>query len=96
MAGRYAGAAPDGFVADIIAAAAAHRLSGRLYIGCGNGRNLVPLLAAGLDLTGLDMHFFSAAELTSLVPAPSPTSSHSAGTLQHGTHPAGASGRSGK
>ena len=54
-AGRYAGAAPDGFVADIIAAAAAHQLSEGLYIGCGNGRNLVPLLAAGLDLTGLDI-----------------------------------------
>jgi SAM-dependent methyltransferase len=55
VAGRYAGAAPDGFVSDIIAAAAAHRLSAGLYIGCGNGRNLVPLLAAGLDLTGLDI-----------------------------------------
>jgi SAM-dependent methyltransferase len=54
-AGRYAGAPPDGFVAGIIAAAAAHRLSGGLYIGCGNGRNLVPLLDAGLDLTGLDI-----------------------------------------
>ena len=55
MAGRYAGAAPDGFVSDIIAVAAAHRLSRGLYIGCGNGRNLVPLLDAGLDLTGLDI-----------------------------------------
>ncbi len=55
VAGRYAGAPPDGFVSDIIAAAAAHRLRQGLYIGCGNGRNLVPLLAAGLDLTGLDI-----------------------------------------
>lgn len=55
MAGRYAGAPPDRFVAGITAAAAAHRLSAGLYIGCGNGRNLVPLLAAGLDLTGLDI-----------------------------------------
>jgi SAM-dependent methyltransferase len=54
-AGRYAGAAPDGFVADIVAAAAAQGLSRGLYIGCGNGRNLVPLLDAGLDLTGLDI-----------------------------------------
>ena len=54
-AGRYAGAAPDGFVTDIIAAAAAHRLCQGLYIGCGNGRNLVPLTDAGLDLTGLDI-----------------------------------------
>jgi SAM-dependent methyltransferase len=55
VAGRYAGAAPDGFAADIVAAAAAYRLSAGLYIGCGNGRNLVPLLDAGLDLTGLDI-----------------------------------------
>jgi methyltransferase family protein len=92
QSGRYAGAPPDEFVADIIAAAAAHGLSTGLYIGCGNGRNLVPLLDAGLDLTGLDIsrealtqlrarrpdragpktgldiHFFSAAELASLVP----------------------------
>jgi hypothetical protein len=54
-AGRYAGAPPDGFVADIIAAATRHGLSRGLYIGCGNGRNLVPLLDAGLDLTGLDI-----------------------------------------
>lgn len=26
-----------------------------LYIGCGNGRNLIPLLDAGLDLLGLDI-----------------------------------------
>jgi SAM-dependent methyltransferase len=26
-----------------------------LYVGCGNGRNLLPLLNAGLDLTGLDI-----------------------------------------
>ncbi len=55
QSGRYAGAPPDEFVADIIAAAAAHGLSTGLYIGCGNGRNLVPLLDAGLDLTGLDI-----------------------------------------
>jgi SAM-dependent methyltransferase len=54
-AGRYAGAPPDGFVTDIIAAAAAYRLSQGLYIGCGNGRNLIPMLNAGLDLTGLDL-----------------------------------------
>ncbi len=54
-AGRYAGAPPDDFVAGIIAAASAHGRSRGLYIGCGNGRNLIPLLDAGLDLTGLDI-----------------------------------------
>jgi SAM-dependent methyltransferase len=30
-------------------------LSRGLYIGCGNGRNLVPMSDAGLDLIGLDI-----------------------------------------
>jgi DNA-binding HxlR family transcriptional regulator/SAM-dependent methyltransferase len=54
-AGRYAGDPPVEFVRDIIAAAAQHGLSHGLYVGCGSGRNLVPLLDAGLDLTGLDI-----------------------------------------
>lgn len=53
--GRYAGAPPVAFTRDIIAAAAARGLTRGLYIGCGNGRNLLPMLAAGLDLTGLDI-----------------------------------------
>ena len=52
-----------GFVADIIAEARSHGLSGGLYIGCGNGRNLVPLLGAGLDLTGLDLSRQAIAQL---------------------------------
>ncbi len=43
------------FVRDIIAAAAQRGLRHGLYVGCGSGRNLVPLLDAGLDLTGLDI-----------------------------------------
>jgi SAM-dependent methyltransferase len=62
-AGRYAGEPPVGFVADIIAAARSHGLSEGLYIGCGNGRNLVPLLDAGLDLTGLDLSRQAIAQL---------------------------------
>lgn len=54
-AGRYREDAPVGFVDDIIAAAADHQVRRGLYIGCGNGRNLVPLLDAGLDLVGLDV-----------------------------------------
>ena len=54
-AGRYAGDPPVGFVRDIIAAAGQRGLRHGLYVGCGNGRNLLPLLDAGLDLTGLDI-----------------------------------------
>lgn len=34
-----------------------------LYIGCGNGRNYLPLVAAGVDLL---IHFFTATELGAL------------------------------
>ena len=54
-AGRYAGDPPVSFADDIIAAAGQRGLRHGLYIGCGNGRNLLPLLDAGLDLTGLDI-----------------------------------------
>ena len=54
-AGRYAGDRPVDFVDDILAAAAARRLRSGLYLGCGNGRNLLPMLDAGLDLLGLDI-----------------------------------------
>ncbi len=54
-AGRYASDPPVDFVRDIVAAARARRLRHGLCVGCGNGRNLLPLLDAGLDLTGLDI-----------------------------------------
>ena len=54
-AGRYAGDPPVEFVRDIVAAAGERGLRHGLYVGCGNGRNLLPLLDAGLDLTGLDI-----------------------------------------
>ena len=54
-AGRYAGDPPVEFVRDIITTAARHGLRHGLYVGCGSGRNLLPLLDAGLDLTGLDI-----------------------------------------
>ncbi|HUN32725.1 MAG TPA: class I SAM-dependent methyltransferase [Trebonia sp.] len=53
--GRYAGDPPVGFVDDIITAAGEAGISRGLYIGCGNGRNYIPLSQAGLDLTGLDI-----------------------------------------
>ena len=54
-AGHYAGDPPVGFIRDVIAAAAQRGLQHGLYVGCGNGRNMIPLLNAGLDLTGLDI-----------------------------------------
>lgn len=51
--GRYLGEEPVPFVHDIVAATAPGARG--LYIGCGNGRNFVPLVAAGLDLVGLDV-----------------------------------------
>jgi SAM-dependent methyltransferase len=56
-AGRYRDEPPLPFVADIVAAAREHGVIGRdgVYIGCGNGRNYLALVAAGLDLVGLDI-----------------------------------------
>jgi DNA-binding HxlR family transcriptional regulator/SAM-dependent methyltransferase len=62
-AGRYAGDPPVEFVRDIIVAAAHRGLRHGLYVGCGSGRNLVPLLDAGLDLTGLDISRQAIADL---------------------------------
>ncbi len=62
-AGRYAGEQPVDFTGDIVAAARLAGAARGLYIGCGNGRNYLPLVAAGLDLTGLDI---SAAALDQL------------------------------
>jgi hypothetical protein len=64
-AGRYRDEPPLPFVADILAAAREHDLLGAegLYIGCGNGRNYLPMVEGGLDLVGLDI---SAAALSQL------------------------------
>jgi SAM-dependent methyltransferase len=62
-AGRYVGDPPVDFVRDIAAAAGQRGLRHGLYIGCGNGRNLLPLLDAGFDLTGLDISRQAIAQL---------------------------------
>ena len=67
-AGRYAGEPPVGFVADIVAAARDAGAGRGLYIGCGNGRNFIPLTAAGLDLTGLDISATAIAQLAGRLP----------------------------
>jgi SAM-dependent methyltransferase len=53
--GRYAGEPPVAFLADIIAAAHAAGTDYGLEIGCGNGRHLLPLLDAGIDMVGVDI-----------------------------------------
>ncbi|MFD0592252.1 hypothetical protein ACFQZ4_06495 [Catellatospora coxensis] len=42
LAGRYLDDPPVGFVDDIVTAAARYGLRRGVYIGCGNGRNLLP------------------------------------------------------
>jgi len=68
-AGRYRDEPPVGFARDIIAAARSRHLRRGLYIGCGNGRNFVPLSEAGLDLIGLDISAQAIAQLRQRRPA---------------------------
>jgi SAM-dependent methyltransferase len=75
--GRYAGEAPLAFNADILDAANARGLRSGLYIGCGNGRNFVPLTDAGLDLIGLDVSSAALHQLAARRP-------DGAGRLVHG------------
>ena len=69
-AGRYAGEPPLPFVDDILQAARGQHLIGAegLYIGCGNGRNYIPLVARGLDLVGLDISEAAIEQLAARLP----------------------------
>jgi SAM-dependent methyltransferase len=69
-AGRYAGEKPVAFVEDILEASRRVALPpGRgLYIGCGNGRNYLPLVASGLDLVGLDVSGVALEQLAERAP----------------------------
>ena len=65
-AGRYADDGPLPFVGTIVSTLEQHpQLRGGhgLYVGCGNGRNYLPLVDAGLDLTGLDISAEALAQL---------------------------------
>ena len=66
--GRYAGEPPVAFTRDILAAAAQAAVTRGLYIGCGNGRNYLPLVDGGLDLTGLDISSAAIAQLAARAP----------------------------
>jgi SAM-dependent methyltransferase len=62
-AGRYASEQPLPFTYDIVCAARQAGATHGLYIGCGNGRNYLPLVADGLDLIGLDISAEAIAQL---------------------------------
>lgn len=53
--GRYGDDPPVAFVDDILLTAVREGITTGLYVGCGNGRNLLPLVDGGLDLLGLDI-----------------------------------------
>jgi SAM-dependent methyltransferase len=66
------------FVRDILRCAASADLpSGRgLYVGCGNGRNYLPLVAGGLDLIGLDVSRVALDQLAERAPGVAPNLVH--------------------
>jgi hypothetical protein len=66
--GRYRDEPPVSFIHDVLAAARSAGLARGLYIGCGNGRNYLPLVAGGLDLTGLDVSPVAIAQLAARAP----------------------------
>ncbi|GAA2018787.1 hypothetical protein GCM10009839_13760 [Catenulispora yoronensis] len=59
---------PVGFVAEILALAKAHGVESGMYLGCGNGRNFIPLSDAGLELVGLDISATAIEQLTERAP----------------------------
>jgi hypothetical protein len=67
--GRYQSEPPLKFVEDILAAVSTSGVAPLgLYIGCGNGRNYVPLVYGGLDLVGLDISHTAIAQLAGGMP----------------------------
>ena len=69
--GRYVDDPPLPFVSDILAAldaAPAMRRGVGLYVGCGNGRNYLALIDAGLRVVGLDLSREALAQLSARRP----------------------------
>jgi SAM-dependent methyltransferase len=67
--GRYLDEPAVAFIADVIAAARAYSVGTVLDLGCGNGRNAVALVAAGLDVTGVDISGTAIAQVRRRLPA---------------------------
>jgi len=73
--GRYAAEPPLPFVAEILTCLDAHpaaRDGVGPYVGCGNGRNYLPLVDAGLRLYGLDLSLEALRQLAARRTAPLP------------------------
>lgn len=68
--GRYRDEPPTAFAEDILGATDLLGSGSRngLYVGCGNGRNYVPLVERGLDLVGLDISGEAIAQLAKRLP----------------------------
>jgi len=81
--GRYAGDGPVPMVRRAIATLSERGLSGArgVYLGCGNGRNYVPLREAGLALDGVDVSPVAIAALLARAPRPREGASLTCGDL---------------
>jgi SAM-dependent methyltransferase len=66
--GRYSGEPPVQMISRIIDLAQRRGLNEGLYIGCGNGRNYIPLREAGLKLVGIDISTQAIEQLRRLQP----------------------------
>ena len=69
---RYANEPPVPFVSTIIDLLRDHPRIARgrgLYVGCGNGRNYIPLVRGGLDLCGVDVSLEALTRLVQREPA---------------------------
>ncbi len=68
--GRYRDESPIDFVKEIINFVKANDLDQErgLYLGCGNGRNYIPLRAKNLDILGIDLSQNAISELVCLYP----------------------------
>jgi SAM-dependent methyltransferase len=77
--GRYVAEPPLPFVDTIVQVVRRHpqlRDGRGLYVGCGNGRNYVPLVEAGLDLDGLDVSAEALRQLAARCPELGPRLRH--------------------
>jgi SAM-dependent methyltransferase len=71
--GKYDAEGPIPFVGEIISALKREGVSGKgLYVGCGNGRNYIPLVDQGLDLVGLDTSSIGLEQLVEKYPKARP------------------------